>query len=59
MSEVVSIHCSIQCQHLIPALNVRAAPGITSLIASQFTGNGCMDDVTTEHSFDSKDKWVI
>ena len=48
---------AIKCWEVFNYIN--ATPGITSPIASQFTGNGCMDDVTTEHSFDSKDKWVI
>ena len=26
-------------------------------IATQFPGHGCMDDLTTEHSFDLQDMW--
>ena len=29
------------------------------LIATQFPGHGCMDDLTTEISFDSQALWVI
>ena len=29
------------------------------LIASQFPGHECMDDLTTEGSFDAQAKWVI
>ena len=28
-------------------------------IAAQFPGNGCKDDLTTEHSFESQATWVI
>ena len=39
------------------------SPGIihnsTSGNASQFSGHGCMDDPTTERSFDSPVTWVI
>ena len=41
----------IQCRHLIPALNVLAAQTARP-IATQFPGYGCMDDLTTERSFD-------
>ena len=27
-------------------------------IATKFAGNGCMDDLTTERSFDSQATWV-
>ena len=28
-------------------------------IATQFPGNGCIDDLTTEHSFNFQAAWVI
>ena len=31
----------------------------TSPIAIQFPGNGCMDDLTTERSFESQATWTI
>ena len=46
-----------QCRHLISALNAWAARAeytTASPIASRFPGQGCMDDVTTERSFDSQ-----
>ena len=54
----------VQCWHLIPALNVRAPRAqYTSahLIATQFSGLGCMEDFTTGGSFDLQATytWVI
>ena len=52
----------IQCQHLIPALNAWAAREkymTARLFATQFHGHGCMDDLTSEHGFDSQAEWVI
>ena len=57
---VLNVH--VQCRHLIPALNVRAAwAKYTNAcpIATQFPGHGCMDDLTTKRSFDSQTTWVI
>ena len=45
-----------QCQHLTPALNtyaVRVRHTTTHPIATQFSGHGCMDHLTTER-FDSQ-----
>ena len=52
----------IQCRHLIPALyawTARAQYTTARLIATQFLGHGCMDDLATERSFDLQAKWVI
>ena len=51
----------MQCLHLIPALYAYAAEAKYTTahpIAIQFTGHGCMADLTTEHSFDSLASWV-
>ena len=48
----------IHCRHLTPALNVRAAR-VKYTIATLFHGHGCMDDLRTEHNFDSQATWVI
>ena len=45
----------VQCQHLIPAFNARAARAdytTERLIATHFPGHGCMYDVTNERSLD-------
>ena len=45
----------LQCRHLIPALNARAARTqfkTARLIATHFLGHGCMDDLATDQSFD-------
>ena len=53
---------SLQCQHLIIALNswpARAYYTTKRPTAILFTGHRCMDDLTTERSFDSQATWVI
>ena len=53
---------TVQCQHLIHALNAWAArPQNTTAhpIATKFPGHRCMDDLNNERSFDSQDTWVI
>ena len=49
--------CLSLLRHSIPALNAWAA----RLIATKFPGYayGCMDDLTTESSFDLQAIWVI
>ena len=47
---------SLQCQHLIPAPNAWSVWAYMYTTArpidTQFLGHGCMDDLTTERSFD-------
>ena len=41
----------VQCQHIIPALNAWIAREVYTtarLMATQFPGHGCMNDLTTE-----------
>ena len=48
---------AIQCRHIIPALNAwadRAYYTTACPIATQLPWHGCMDYITTEHSFDSQ-----
>ena len=56
--------CSLRSQyrHLIPALYAwaaRASYTTARPIAIQFPKHGCMDDVSTERSFDSQATWFL
>ena len=60
--QFTAFHLVIQCQQFIPTLNALAAQALyrtAHTTAIQFPGNVCMDDLTTELSFDSKATWVI
>ena len=53
----VTLTCKLQCRYLIPALNAwaaRAGCTTTCPIATQFSWDECMDDLTTGRSFHSQ-----
>ena len=50
-----SVEVDLQCQHLNPAPNARAAQALCMTrrsIATQFPWHGCTDDLTNERRFD-------
>ena len=52
----------LRCRHLILVLNAVAAQAYyttASPIVTQFPGQGCVDDLTTESSYGLQNTWVI
>ena len=58
----VRCQAAVQGQHLIPVLHVWVVWAYYTTarpIATQFPGQGCIDDLETERSFDLEATWVI